>query len=204
MADSPSNDKKLSYQEWVTRAEQLAASFNVTCVRPEGPISDASTKDLQRAIDLYESSHFVEATTLFKDLAGRQDAPPLSQVLYGLSLRNGWGCSTDMVAGFANFQRAVVSATRISGGKDAYGEMAVGLFELGNCYRNGWGCDRNDQVARQYYETAANLGDADAMLSAAECCLNGIGGTKNKHLAAMYYRMAEPLGRAEVGNSWIW
>ena len=35
-------------------------------------------------------------------------------------------------------------------------------------------------AARQYYETAANLGDTDAMNDAAWCYLEGVGGKKDK------------------------
>ena len=59
-------------------------------------------------------------------------------------------------------------------------------------------------AARTYYETAANLGDADALEEAAWCYLEGYGGPKDKFRAAQYLRLAEGLGRKSVGNSWIW
>lgn len=39
---------------------------------------------------------------------------------------------------------------------------------------------RDAAAARQYYETAANLGDSDAMNEAAWCYLEGFGGKKDK------------------------
>ena len=44
----------------------------------------------------------------------------------------------------------------------------------------GWGVAKDPVAARQYYETAANLGDTDAMEEAAWCYLEGFGGAKDK------------------------
>lgn len=51
---------------------------------------------------------------------------------------------------------------------------------MGNCFRNGWGVKKDPAAARQYFETAANLGDADAMNEVAWCYLEGFGGKKDK------------------------
>lgn len=56
----------------------------------------------------------------------------------------------------------------------------LAIFELGNCFRNGWGVETDAAAARQYFETAANLGDADAMNEVARCFLEGFGGRKDK------------------------
>lgn len=60
----------------------------------------------------------------------------------------------------------------------------------------------------QYFETAAELGDADAMLEVAQAWERGVkgwmGGRKDRKMAAGWYRRAEALGRREVGNSWVW
>ncbi|PHH77491.1 hypothetical protein CDD80_555 [Ophiocordyceps camponoti-rufipedis] len=59
-------------------------------------------------------------------------------------------------------------------------------------------------VVLQYYETAANLGDTDAMNELARCYLEGLGCKKDKFAAARYYRRAEEAGSKTLGNSWIW
>ena len=46
-------------------------------------------------------------------------------------------------------------------GGAAKGELVLAMFELANCFRYGWGIDKDPVAARLYYETAANLGDAD-------------------------------------------
>lgn len=65
-------------------------------------------------------------------------------------------------------------------GGAAKGELVLAIFELGNCFRNGWGVEKDAEAARQYFETAANLGDADAMNEVAWCYLEGFGGRKDK------------------------
>jgi TPR repeat protein len=65
-------------------------------------------------------------------------------------------------------------------GGAAKGELVLAIFELANCFRNGWGVKKDPVAARQYYETAANLGDTDAMNETAWCYLEGFGGKKDK------------------------
>lgn len=47
----------------------------------------------------------------------------------------------------------------VSADHNVAGELVLAIFELGNCYRHGWGCAVDKAAARQYYETAANLGE---------------------------------------------
>jgi hypothetical protein len=49
-------------------------------------------------------------------------------------------------------------------GGAAKGELVLAIFELANCFRHGWGIPKDPVAAKQYYETAANLGDT-GMLS---------------------------------------
>lgn len=65
-------------------------------------------------------------------------------------------------------------------GGAAKGELVLAIFELANCFRYGWGIEKDPVAARQYYETAANLGDPDAMNECAWCYLEGFGGKKDK------------------------
>jgi len=57
-------------------------------------------------------------------------------------------------------------------------------------------------AAREYYETAANLGDPDAQNEVAWCYLDGFGCKKDRYKAAKFYRMAEKQGNKTLGNSW--
>jgi TPR repeat protein len=65
-------------------------------------------------------------------------------------------------------------------GGDAKGELVLAIYELGNCFRHGYGVPKDPIAARSYYETAANLGDIDAMNETARCYEEGFGGKKDK------------------------
>ncbi|GAB0138708.1 hypothetical protein EsDP_00006934 [Epichloe bromicola] len=185
--------------------------------RSPGP-APVSTKaideDIQQAIRLHEEGNLSESTMMFGRLADPRGANnPLSQVLYGLALRHGWGCEPDppnavkyLTAAASNsaaVEQLALQAGMTKGGA-AKGELVMAIYELANCFRHGWGIEQDPFAARQYYETAANLGDSDAMNDAAWCYEHGFGGKKDKFTAARYYRLAEKAGNKTMGNSWIW
>lgn len=151
-------------------------------------ISDIeSDETIQEAIRLHEAGELTKATEMFGRLA--ETGNVLSQVLYGLSLRHGWGCTPDTtravtyLSAAASNSASIESEALASGmkkGGAAKGELVLAIFELANCFRYGWGVEVDKVAARQYYETAANLGDTDAMNEAAWCYLEGFGGKKDK------------------------
>jgi TPR repeat protein len=103
--------------------------------------------------------------------------------------RHGWGCIKDeaqavtYLSAAASNSAAVEAEALLAGmkkGGAAKGELVLAIFELANCFRNGWGVAKDPAAARQYYETAANLGDTDAMNEVAWCYLEGFGGKKEK------------------------
>lgn len=172
-AKSPTNE--LESLSLGTR--QRARSVN----DPKGDI------DIQKAIQLHESGDLSEATEMFRQLA--ESGNVLSQVLYGLSLRHGWGCQPDPARAVTYLSAAASNSATIESdalkagmkkGGAAKGELVLAIFELANCFRHGWGIPVDKVAARQYYETAANLGDTDAMNEAAWCYLEGFGGKKDK------------------------
>lgn len=84
------------------------------------------------------------------------------------------------------------------------GDLILAIFELGNCFRHGWGIEVDKDLARNYYETAANLGDSDAMYETAWCYETGFGIKKDKYKAAFWYRKSETSGNKIPGMQWIW
>ncbi|KAI1081755.1 HCP-like protein [Whalleya microplaca] len=182
---------------------------------PDGVVSSkAIDEGIQEAIRLHEEGRLDQSTRLFGRLADPQGANnPLSQVLYGLALRHGWGCEPDparaitYLSAAASNSAAVESLALQAGlrkGGAAKGELVLAIFELANCFRHGWGIPKDPVAAKQYYETAANLGDTDAMNEIAWCYLEGFGCKKDKFAAARYYRLAEENGNKTLGNTWIW
>ena len=210
-AYSPSIAEEDKEAQWEERATRLAQQSPISPNAPRPPsagvaaislndgqqsrspsrprsISDAKTDvDIQEAIRLHESGSLEDATRMFATLAEQGNV--LSQVLYGLSLRHGWGCQSDAqkaltylsaaASNSAEIERQALAAGMKKGGA-AKGELVLAIFELANCFRYGWGCTIDKVAARQYYETAANLGDTDAMNEAAWCYMEGFGGPKDK------------------------
>ena len=154
-------------------------------------VSDAKgDDDIQEAIRLHEEGDLLRSTQMFGRLADPRGANnALSQVLYGLALRHGWGCDKDeelaatylsyAASNSAEIESLALGAGSKKGGA-AKGELTLAIFELANCFRNGWGVKRDPVAAKQYYETAANLGDIDAMNEIAWCYLEGFGTKKDK------------------------
>ncbi|KAI1089618.1 HCP-like protein [Rostrohypoxylon terebratum] len=183
--------------------------------RSDGVVSSkAIDEQIQEAIRLHEEGQLDQSTALFGRLADPQGANnPLSQVLYGLALRHGWGCEPDPERAVTYLSAAASNAAAVESmalqaglkkGGAAKGELVLAIFELANCFRHGWGIPQDPVAAKQYYETAANLGDTDAMNEVGWCYLEGFGCKKDKYAAARYYRLAEENGNKTLGNTWIW
>ncbi|OJJ46124.1 hypothetical protein ASPZODRAFT_133121 [Penicilliopsis zonata CBS 506.65] len=203
---SPLSPTPLSPGEnWGARSRSSSRSG---CIDRQGDVN------IQEAIRLHENGELEKSTQMFGQLADPNGANnTLSQVLYGLALRHGWGCVKNEEQAVVYLQAAATNSASIESealrsgmkkGGAAKGELVLAIFELANCFRNGWGLQKDPVAARQYYETAANLGDTDAMNEAAWCYLEGFGGKKDKYTAAKYYRLAEEHGSKTLGNSWIW
>ena len=154
-------------------------------------ISDAKGDvNIQEAIRLHEEGDLKLSTEMFGQLANPKGANnALAQVLYGLALRHGWGIPIEperaihylslAASNSASIEEQALSSGLKKGGA-AKGELVLAIFELANCFRHGWGVKKDPVAARQYYETAANLGDTDAMEEAAWCYMEGFGGGKHK------------------------
>lgn len=225
--ENDSSDAQEREAQWEKRATILAQGVpNIQSPtspgfdqRPRSPSvcgvnNSEGDVNIQEAIRLHENGELSKSTEMFGKLANPDGANnALSQVLYGLALRHGWGCNPDperavtylsaAAANSASVEAEALNAGLKKGGA-AKGELVLAIFELANCFRYAWGVTKDPVAARQYYETAANLGDVDAMNEAAWCFEEGFGGKKNKYTAAKYYRLAEENGSKTLGNSWIW
>jgi hypothetical protein len=197
--------------QWEKRATILASSSSLQLdrtdervARPREPTSVAECNrdrsrnisdqqgdvNIQEAIRLHEEGDLTSSTYMFGALADPKGANnALSQVLYGLALRHGWGIPPEpdkaihylslAASNSAAVEQAALAAGMTKGGA-AKGELVLAIFELANCFRYAWGVKKDPVAARQYYETAANLGDTDALEEAAWCFLEGFGGPKDK------------------------
>ena len=158
-------------------------------VRPAVTRSVSSAKadeSIQEAIRLHEMGDLTNSTAMFGRLA---DSSAMAQIMFGLSLRHGWGVSPNpslavqYLSAAASSSASVESAALQSGmkkGGAAKGELVLAIYELANSFRHGWGIPKDMVAARKYYETAANLGDTDAMNEVARCYESGQGGPKDR------------------------
>ena len=173
---SPSGDVEDKEYQWEERATVLASAQKSPAggPRPNAPtrgmsqlslgtsearprsISDAqSDVNIQNAIRLHEEGRLVEATNMFKQLADQGNV--LSEVLFGLALRHGWGCDKDEEGAFTYLSSAASDSATLEAealkaglkkGGAAKGELVLAIFELGNCYRYGWGTAIDKPAAR--------------------------------------------------------
>lgn len=192
--------------------QDLQAAQEKTRQRSKSPsISDArGDENIQEAIRLHEIGELGLSTAMFGRLGdpkGQNNA--LAQVLYGLALRHGWGVKVEPEKAIhylslaASNSASVESAALESGmkkGGAAKGELVLAIFELANCFRHGWGVKKDAVAARSYYETAANLGDTDAMEEAAWCYLEGFGGGKDKVRFALSSCLTRPSSVKSVSS----
>ncbi|KAA8909017.1 hypothetical protein FN846DRAFT_943841 [Sphaerosporella brunnea] len=213
--------------EWEKRATMLVGTANLsspTSTTAETSssrsrsssaiVTDADDENIQQAIQYHEAGDLTRSTALFRRLADFNGANnPLAQVLYGLALRHGWGIEKDAEQAVKFLQAAAKNSAAVEEqalkagmkkGGSAKGELTLAIYELGNSYRNGWGVSKDPVAAREYYETAANLGDSDAQNEVAWCYLEGFGCKKDKKKSARFYRMAEKQGNKTLGNTWIY
>lgn len=177
-------------RSWAAETERTALEQKATRTRRQS-VTDTDTEDtIQEAIRLHEAGDLERSTAIFGRLADPKGANnPLSQVLYGLALRHGWGIEVRpeeaihylslAASNSASIESAALSSGYAKGG-DAKGELVLAIFELANCFRYAWGVKKDPVAARSYYETAANLGDLDAAEEVAWCFVEGFGGPKDK------------------------
>ncbi|KAI9728284.1 MAG: hypothetical protein M1834_007777 [Cirrosporium novae-zelandiae] len=178
-------------------------------------ISNAEGDDhIQEAIRLHEEGRLEESTAMFGRLAdpnGVNNA--LSQVLYGLALRHGWGIEINTSKGLTYLSLAASNSAAVeemalqSGmkkGGAAKGELVLAIYELANSFRNGWGVHKDPVAAKQYYEAAANLGDTDAMNEVAWCYLEGFGCKKDKVRAIISIAVSIPSHDFPLRLSYLW
>ncbi|KAL0075117.1 hypothetical protein J3Q64DRAFT_1763977 [Phycomyces blakesleeanus] len=151
----------------------------------------------------------LEQATQYWRLSAESESP-LGLLFYGIALRHGWGCKKDPTVAVRYLKRAVEHAKYdlrtgfAQSAMVAKHELVLAIYELGVCFRHGWGVPKDLKMASTYFEIAAGLGDPDAMNDIAFCYCHGHGVKKDMYKAAKYYRMADYQGRGLIGNSWIW
>jgi TPR repeat protein len=75
-------------------------------------------------------------------------------LMWGLTLRHGWGCPKDETLGFSWLRRAAEAAVgdleRARAGLDlsaVRGELVLAIYEVGQCFFQGWGVKKDQKMA---------------------------------------------------------
>ncbi|KAF9922290.1 hypothetical protein FBU30_007620 [Linnemannia zychae] len=175
---------------------------------PSNPMPEKAEDYVRQGIEYHELGEISKATQFFRTAAEMGD--PVGMLMYGLSVRHGWGCKANRQLAFQYLQKSAEHAVGDLKSRDSFaskaakGELVLAIYELGICFRHGWGAEKNKKTAAYYFEIAANLGDPDAQNDLAWCYYHGVGVKKDMYKSAKYYRLAAAQGMSTMGNSWIW
>ncbi|KAF2754337.1 hypothetical protein EJ05DRAFT_457150 [Pseudovirgaria hyperparasitica] len=197
----------------------IKASATASPSTASKPMSDWTAEEhLEKGIECHESGSLQKSTYHLRFAA--RGGHPTGMLLYALACRHGWGMRPNQAEGVKWLKQAVDLAQsevaedenstkqgkphdRISS-KTHKAQFALGIYELGVSYMNGWGINQDKKMALRCFEIAGNWGDADALAEAGYCYTEGIGAKKDMKKAAKFYRAAEAKGISMVGNNWIY
>lgn len=128
---------------------------------PSNPMPEKAEDYVRQGIDYHEVGDIAKATHFFRTAAEMGD--PVGMLMYGLSVRHGWGCASNRQLAFQYLQKSAEHAVGDLKSRDSFastaakGELVLAIYELGICFRHGWGADKNKKTAAYYFEIAANL-----------------------------------------------
>jgi TPR repeat protein len=122
---------------------------------------------LQLGIACHESGQLERSAFFFERAATLRGGCGTGMLLWGLTLRHGWGCAVDPTRGFAFLQKAAetvvddLDGVVASGGTQGFGgdkeeqaakaakaELVLSIYELGMSFRKGWGVKKDKKMVR--------------------------------------------------------
>ncbi|PBL01859.1 HCP-like protein [Armillaria gallica] len=169
------------------------------------------TDYLQLGITHHEANRLTESASCFEKSATLDGGCGVGMLMWGLTLRHGWGCPKNEKTGFSWLRKAAELALGeleqqrgMSGKEEVKSELVLAIYEVGQCFFHGWGVVKDQKMAVSYYTTAARLGDPDAQSDLAFCLANGKGCKKDRKEAAGWYRKAVAQGQSDIGLAWIY
>ncbi|KAF9346252.1 hypothetical protein BGX34_004077 [Mortierella sp. NVP85] len=178
--------------------------------------------NIQKAIELHENNQLEEATRYFALAA--QSENPLGQLMYGLSLRHGWGCKPNPTEAIKFLQRAAEYAMgelhELNPSKFA---VAAALSQEAQQPPSGLAQDPEKQRQQQQQRSGQSggpqhalrrMGSMDrkeaitmarkelvmALYELGMSYLKGWGVAKDKYVAFTYFKIAADLGDADSQN----
>ena len=109
---------------------------------------------LQEGIQHHEANRLREAAIAFEKSATTPGGSGVGMLMWGLTLRHGWGCPKDEALAFSWLRRAAEVAVgdleRARAGLDigaVRGELILAIYEVGQCFFQGWGVKKDQKMA---------------------------------------------------------
>jgi hypothetical protein len=109
---------------------------------------------LQEGIRHHEANRLRESAIAFERSARTPGGSGVGMLMWGLTLRHGWGCPKDETLGFSWLRRAAEAAVgdleRARAGLDlsaVRGELVLAIYEVGQCFFQGWGVKKDQKMA---------------------------------------------------------
>lgn len=209
---SPSSPAEVGSGSKSEQLQRLLSSSRSSSPRPPEGLRTPQ-EFLQLGIQHHEANRLQESARCFERSATEEGGCGVGMLMYGLTLRHGWGCARNEKAGFKWVRKAAEYAVedlervRMNGDMDVKvieTELVLAIYEVGQCFFHGWGVAKDQKMAVSYYTVAARLGDGDAQIDLGFCLANGKGCKKDKKTAAKWYRAAVSQGQSDVGLAWIY
>ncbi|KAK0498141.1 hypothetical protein EDD18DRAFT_78636 [Armillaria luteobubalina] len=176
---------------------------------PNAPPTQADY--LQLGITHHEANRLTESASCFEKSATLDGGCGAGMLMWGLTLRHGWGCPKNEKTGFSWLRKAaglvlgdLERQQGISGKEEVKSGLVLAIYEVGQCFFHGWGVVKDRKMGVNYYITAARLGDPDAQSDLAFCLANGKGCKKDRKEAARWHRRAVAQGQSDIGLAWIY
>lgn len=109
---------------------------------------------LQEGIRHHEANRLKESAIAFERSARTPGGSGVGMLMWGLTLRHGWGCAKDESLGFSWLRRAAEAAVgdleRARAGLDmsaVRNELVLAIYEVGQCFFQGWGVKKDQKMA---------------------------------------------------------
>ncbi|KAH9963513.1 hypothetical protein BC827DRAFT_115113 [Russula dissimulans] len=109
---------------------------------------------LQEGIRHHEANQLREAAIAFERSATTPGGSGVGMLMWGLTLRHGWGCPKNETLGFSWLRRAAEAAVgdleSARAGLDTSavrGELVLAIYEVGQCFFQGWGVKKDQKMA---------------------------------------------------------
>ncbi|KAF8555919.1 hypothetical protein OG21DRAFT_1521441 [Imleria badia] len=128
------------------------------------PVSAEPQTPEEHLIQYHEANQLNDSAVCFEKSAKEQGGCGVGMLMWGLTLRHGWGCEKNEKSGFKWLTKAAESAVqgleKVKKGlevKRVKEELVLAIYE-------GWGAAKDQKIsmAVSYYRVSAKLGDADA------------------------------------------